>query len=108
MMASNPQLSGVLLDATTVVFGDKEVVGSSERITVKATSGRTSHIHITIGICCYGDACSIFTSNPQLLGILLDATAVVFGDKKVVSSSERIAIEATICLTSHIHIAVGI
>ena len=106
--SSNPQLSGVLLDATTVVLGHKEVVGSSERIAVEATIGITGHIHITTGICCYGQAPSLFSSNPQLSGVLLDATTVVFGDKEVVGSSERIAVEATLCITSHIDITTGI
>ena len=106
--SSNPQLSGVLLDATAVVLGHKEVLISSERIAVKATKCMTGHIHITVGICCYGVARSNFSSNPQLSGVLLDAIAVVLGHKEVGSSSERIAVEATRCPTSHIHITVGI
>jgi len=82
----------LLLDATAVVFGDKEVLSSSERIEVEATSGFTSHIHITFGICCYREAISILSSNDQLSGVLLDANTVVFGDKEVLSSSERIAV----------------
>ena len=97
-----------MLDATTVVLGDKEVVGSSERIAVKATIGKTGHIHITIGICCYGPAISILSSNPHLSGVLLDTTTVVLGNKEVSSSSKRIEVEATLCITGHIHIATGI
>ena len=71
----------LLLDATAVVLGHKGVSCSSQRIAVEAASGITSHIHITVGICCYGVAKSSLSCNPQLPGVLLDATAVVLGDK---------------------------
>jgi hypothetical protein len=69
-LSSNPQLSRVLLDATTVVFGDNEVSSSSERIAIESPKCKTGHIHITTGICCYGAANEYLVQQPPVVGCI--------------------------------------
>jgi len=57
------QVKPLLLHATTVVFGNKEVCSASERITIKSCSGITGHKDITIDIGRYGEAKCRSSSN---------------------------------------------